>query len=284
MSKTPSAPLVVAGEAIALPVTLLPGNTRARIEGYVEDSAALTIESAADAQRASTLFNEIHGLSKDIETCRETVKAPFWAYCKMIDAAAKAETMKLETAKATVKVRLAKWDEHCRELARKEAERIAAEEAELARRAAAAEKARRDAEEAARKAAVEAEAARQAAEAADLPPPDEDEDAMGALADEIAADEAAAERARIADASAKLAAQRVAIVAPTKLAQTSFRVTLKHQVTDAQSLPSSLVIVTANEAEIRRLYCAGWKEGDPVPSVPGVRFTIDRQPIPTGRR
>jgi hypothetical protein len=274
----------VAGEAIALPVILIDGDIRAKIDSLVEDAGKLTIENAADAQRAAILLGEVHGIGKDIEKAREQAKAPFLQMGKKIDEAAKTETTKLQRAKDAVKVRLNTWDDHCRELARKEAERIAAEEAELARRAAAAEKARRDAEEAARKAAVEAEAARQAAEAADLPPPDEDEDPMGALADEIAAEEAAAERARIAEASAKLAAQRVAIVAPTKLAQTSFRVTLKHTVEDVQSLPSSLVIVTANEAEIRRLYCAGWKEGDPVPSVPGVRFTIDRQPIPTGRR
>lgn len=62
------------------------------------------------------------------------------------------------------------------------------------------------------------------------------------------------------------------------------RVTLRPTVTDVHLLPSSLVIVTANEAEIQRLFCAGWREGSPLPTVPGIKFELHREPIATGRR
>lgn len=88
----------------------------------------------------------------------------------------------------------------------------------------------------------------------------------------------------IVDRVAKLAGFRAALVMPSQLAHTNMRVTLTYAVVDVNSLPSSLVIVQPNEAEIKRLFCAGWKEGDAIPSAPGIRFEINRDPIPTGRR
>ena len=53
----------------------------------------------------------------------------------------------------------------------------------------------------------------------------------------------------------------------------------------AMSCPYALPLTaTPNDAEIRRLFCVGWKEGDAIPSVPGIKFTEDKQPVVTGRR
>jgi hypothetical protein len=57
------------------------------------------------------------------------------------------------------------------------------------------------------------------------------------------------------------------------------RAVLKHTVTDVNWLPTSLVIVTPNHAEIQRRYCDGYKEGDELPLIDGILFEVDRIPL-----
>lgn len=52
---------------------------------------------------------------------------------------------------------------------------------------------------------------------------------------------------------------------------------------DVAKLPDAFVIRTANEKLIRETYCAGYKKGQPLPELPGVRFTVDESPVPTGK-
>ena len=92
----------------------------------------------------------------------------------------------------------------------------------------------------------------------------------------------AQEQARIAAAATALASTR-AVVAP-KPQGIHYRTTLKFDVIDVTRLPANLVIVTPNDAEIRRVFTTGWKEGDAIPTVPGIVFTVDKQPVVSGRR
>lgn len=53
-------------------------------------------------------------------------------------------------------------------------------------------------------------------------------------------------------------------------------------VEDAKKLPVEFQVVTANEPLIRAKFCVGYKEGDPVPTLPGVVFKVDQQAISRG--
>lgn len=261
--------LTLTGELPPTPLVLLAGDTVARVQSLTADAAAVTaLNTPAEANHAGQLLREIAGLNRDIEKARVEVVAPFLDFQRRINAAAKTEQAKLEAAERSIRNRLSFYqieqEKKAREEAerlRKEQERLAAEAARLARERAAAE-----------------EAARKAAEA----PAEEEDDGLGALAAEAEADSLAQEQARVATAATQLAQTR-AVVAP-KPAGIHYRTTLKHQVTDVTRLPSNLVIVTPNDAEIRRLFVTGWKEGDALPTVPGITFTIDKQAVVTGRR
>lgn len=63
----------------------------------------------------------------------------------------------------------------------------------------------------------------------------------------------------------------------------AFRVSLRHVVTDLAKLPEPFVKRQANDMAIRAAYCTGYKDGEPLPVCPGVRFEVERTPIDTGR-
>ena len=58
---------------------------------------------------------------------------------------------------------------------------------------------------------------------------------------------------------------------------------LEFEITDVNALPADFVIRTANEGLIRETFCVGFKDGMPLPSVPGVAFTIEQQTVSTRR-
>ncbi len=132
----------------------------------------------------------------------------------------------------------------------------------------------------------------------------------------IAADEAAAEKARTDAIAAELAAKAVsapaaeewdaapeepapvqktetekriealvhapAVVAP-KPAGVSFRTTLVATVTDASKLPDVFVDRVPKLAAIRSLYCVKWQEGQAIPVLEGCKFEVKREPVSSGR-
>jgi hypothetical protein len=63
----------------------------------------------------------------------------------------------------------------------------------------------------------------------------------------------------------------------------TFKTVLRFDVEDVNALPSDFVIRTPNERLIRETFCVDYKEGMDVPAVPGIRFTVEKQPVSTGR-
>ena len=277
MSK--SAALVLTGSLPATPLEILPVSTVARIESLTTDAAAVTtLTTPAEANQAAQLLRKIAGLNRDIEKARVEVVAPFIDFQRRINAAAKTEQAKLDTAEKTLRTRLSAYQVEQERIAHEEAERQRKEQERLAAEARRLQE-QRDRlarEEAARVAAQAAAAAAQASAAADLVDIDDD-DGLADLAADIEQDDLAEQQAKIAAQATQLAQTR-AVVAP-KPQGISYGTRLKHEVTDIHRLPDNLVIVTANEAEIRRLFITGLKEGDAIPTVPGLRFTEEKYTI-----
>jgi len=73
-----------------------------------------------------------------------------------------------------------------------------------------------------------------------------------------------------------------AVVAP-KPAGVSFRALLVATVTDASKLPDIFVDRVPKMKAIRAALCDGWKDGDPLPVLDGVKFEVSRTPVSTGR-
>jgi hypothetical protein len=264
--------LVLAGDLPATPLVVLSGDTIAKVQSLTTDAAAVTaLNTPAEANHAGQLLREINGLNRDIEKARVEVVAPFLDFQRRINAAAKTEQAKLDTAEKTLRNRLSFYQVEQERIQREEAERQRKEQERLAAEA------RRLEQERAR---IEAERVAAEKAAANAQTPGDDD--LADLAADVQSDALADEQANIAAQVTQLAQTR-AIVAP-KPQGIHYRTTLKHQVTDLTKLPPHLTIVTANDAEIRRLFVTGWKEGDAVPSVPGIQFSIDKQPVVTGRR
>lgn len=250
-------------------------STLAKVELEV---AHLKVSDAQSAQQASDLQQRLTTAGKKLEAMRKTVKAPFLAKCDEIDAAAKAPALRIEAAKTALKGLLTTYDleqqriareaeiARRKELARLEAIRLQ-EEAETRRKA---EEVARIAAEAAAKAEAEAEKARMAG----LPPPEVMEfiDFPDDTPPPKTATEIAIETVRHAPA--------VVVVRPMG---TRFKVRLIHRVESVAALPEPFIVKTANDAAIRATFCAGWKDGEPLPVCSGVRFEVDRQPESTGR-
>lgn len=230
--------------------------------------AALKITDAASAQLAATLNSRLTTAGKMLEETRVRLTAPVLAQQRAIMEAAKAPAARIAKAKATLQQALTAYDQEQqrkareaeearqKELRRLEALRLA-EEAEARRKT---EELARLAAEAAKKAAVPAlEVDFDEPEAPPEPPPKT----------EI---EKRIEQVKHAPA--------VVVERPRGVA---FRVTLRHVVTDLKALPEPFVIRTANDVAIRKMYCVGWKDGEPLPECPGVRFEVDRTPVDTGK-
>ncbi len=79
------------------------------------------------------------------------------------------------------------------------------------------------------------------------------------------------------------AIQHAPVVAAPKPAGVSYRVVLIHKVESVAKLPDIFVIKTANDAAIRSTYCSGFREGEPIPVVPGVVFTVQKTVVSTGK-
>jgi len=273
MNKTSA--LTLTGDLPATPLVLLESETVARVASLTTDAAAVTaLATPAEANHAGQLLREIAGLNRDIEKARVEVVAPFLDFQRRINAAAKTEQAKLDTAEKALRARLSAYqiEQERIQLAeakrqREEQERLAAEARRLEQ-----ERARIEAE---RIAAEKAAAAAQA-DVGDLVDIEED-DGMADLAADVEQESIAEQQAKIAAQATQLAQTR-AVVAP-KPQGISYRTTLKHTVTDIHRLPDNLTIVTANETEIRRLFITGWKEGDPIPTVPGLAFTVEKTAV-----
>lgn len=229
--------------------------------------ASLKITDAPSAQLAATLNSRLTTAGKMLEDTRAKLKAPVLEQGRKIDEAAKAPAARIATAKATLQRALTAYDQEQQRIAlnaeiarRKELDRL--EKLRLAEEAAA----RAKTEELARLAAEAAKKATAPALEVDF---DDDVPAEPPPKTEI---EKQIEQVKHAPA---------AVV--ERPAGTTYRVSLRHTVTDVKALPEPFVIRTANDMAIRAAFCAGYVDGAPLPECPGVKFHVERTAVSTGR-
>lgn len=78
-------------------------------------------------------------------------------------------------------------------------------------------------------------------------------------------------------------ARHAPVAAPSKAIGVRLKTRLIFTVTDVNKLPEPFVVRTANDKAIRDTYCTGYKEGDPLPEVDGILFSIEKKAEATGR-
>lgn len=249
----PAAPLVLCAPAF---LTTL---------GQVEREVAhITITDAQSAQAAANLLQRLTSAGSQLEKVRTDLKAPYLAIGRQIDDAARAPAKRIEDAKTLIKRKTA-------EFAEAERRRVVEEERKRREEIARLEAQRKAEEEAVRKRAEELAKA--------TPPVDIlviDDDAPAGETIEYGPPKTPTE----------LALEKARYSAPAPVAApvgVRWNCTLRIKEVDVKKLPEPFVIRTADMVAIRKLYCQGWKEGDPVPEVAGVTFEIDKQPVSTGR-
>lgn len=227
--------------------------------------ATLKITDTASAQLAATLQARLTTADKMLEATRKKLKDPVLEQGRKIDEAARAPAARIQAAKTALsRAQVAYMDEQQRIAQRIERER----QAELQRleriRLAEESEAKRKTDELALQAA-------EAAKKSKAPEIDIDDD------------EPAAPPPKTETEKAIETLKHTPAVLPAKSAGVAYKVRLIHRVESVALLPEPFVTKTANDAAIRATYCSGWKEGDPIPTVPGVRFEVDKQVVSTGK-
>jgi predicted nucleotidyltransferase len=246
------------------PVVLANASTM-QVVAQLEASAAAVakVTDAATDKAAWETLSLATKLEKQIEDSRQKVKAPFYDLGCKIDAAAKTVSARVKAAKAVVQRGLDGYRAEQERQRVLEQQRLQRELEEAHRKRIAAEKAleaeRRENDRLAREA--EAAMAKKNVPVFDL--------------DEL-------EEPPVAEARAQVdvvAATRVpAVVA--KPAGAQWRVTLNPEVIDARLVPESLLKPReADLVKIRQVYCVGFKDGDKLPEVAGLKFNVQRTPI-----
>ena len=238
-----------AGKLPSIPVVLLDSKFTTALTELENSAKAIVISDKAGADAAGALLVRAQNADKALEDARQKVKRPFLEIGKAIDAAAKNESNRILKIKATIKSRIMDWN--AKEQARLRAEEEA-RQAEVRRLQQIQEEARKRAEEEAAKAAgptIEIDL-----EIDDLPKTEIEK--------------------KIEDLQF---GQKVATAAAP--AGVHFRTNLVWTVEDINKVPDAFVTRQENRSAINRTFCVGWKDGDPVPQVPGLRFEINRQPI-----
>ena len=254
-----STELVVPIELPPAPHVLASTKFLSRLSEVELEVADLKVEDAATAQIAAELQISLTKAGKVLEEARSALKAPFLAANRAIDAAAKEPSNRIEEAKRSLKAELSAYGIV---LKKKADEAEAARQAELARL----EKVRlkEEAEEKARQDALAAQVVAKGAVEFDF---DEAEEPAQKTETEKKIEE-------VKYAPAKVEA------APSGI---TFRVSLYPHVEDVNKLPDQFVTKAAKVREIMSTFCTGYKDGDPIPELDGVRFEVRRDAVSTGK-
>lgn len=269
-----STDLVVPITTPVLPAVLANTAFLTTLAGVEKQVAELKITDAQSAQAAANLQIRLTGAGKQLDEARLALKRPYIDINNKIDEVARGPLSRIEKAKKTIQQAQIQFDIDER------------------RRAAAAEEKRqleiKRLEE--KQAAEEQEAKRKAAEIAAE---------QKRISDAAAAISAAAGTTRIemdidfgdepaapVKTETQLELERVKFTpAPvaSKPVGLSFRCTLRAVVTDLSLLPEPFVVRSSKDTAIYATYCQGWKEGDPMPECPGVKFEVTRTAVSTGK-
>lgn len=252
----PAEPVVIANSGFL--------TTLAQVEREI---AHLKITDAPTAQAAANLLTRLTSAGSKLETARKTVKEPFLLKCREIDDAAKAPAARIETAKTALKKMQTEW---ALEQARIAAEAERKRQAEIARLEALRKEEERKEQERLK------EIERLAAEAAKA-------NAVPVVDVDFGDSEPPEPAPKTETQKAIETLQHAPVPVAAAPAGVSIRKRLIIASIDVAKLPDAFVIRTANEREIRRVYCEGWKDGDPMPEVSGVAFKVDTIVASTGR-
>lgn len=231
--------------------------------------AALTITDAQSQQAAADLTQRLTKAGTTLEAERKRLKAPFLAKGDEIDAAAKKAALRIDTTKRAVAGKLMAYAQEQQRLA-EVAERKRQDELRQLEE-------QRLKEERERQAKADEEA-RLLAEAAERNKSPVVEIDWGDEPETEPAPVVKTETEKRIEALQFAPAQVVVRPAGVRYGQR-----LVHRVTDVSKLPESFVTKTANDKAIRAVFVQGWQEGQPLPTCPGVEFTIDRWVISTGK-
>ncbi len=250
-------------------------STLATVEKQV---AELKITDATSAQLAASLQVRITDAGKKLEAARVECKRPFLEIERKIDEAARGPAGRIDAAKRTLQKAQIQFDIDQRKIA---AEAEVKRQAELKRledkRLAEEREAQRKAAEIAAEQKRIADAAKAAAEKEGIAPE---------LDMDFGDDEPAAPPPPPPKTETELEIERVKFApAPvaTRPAGVAFRVRLRAVVVDINKLPEHFVTKYAKDAAIYSTFCAKYKEGEPLPECPGVRFEIERSAVSTGK-
>lgn len=266
MSTTPAEevevlPLTVTVKTPPSPAVMLDAEWMARIRELEHSAVGLKVTDDKTYRDAVAILATATRSTKDIATAKAAVKRPFLDACDAIEKCAKGITNRVDTIREIVRRQITDYDLKAK---------AAAEEAERKRlaelRALEGERKRQEAEAAKRAAEIAAQVKAEGRTA--------DADALDLDLDDIPMPKTALEK--------KIEAVKFAAPlpsAPPKVAGLKFRTTLKIKSIDIKLLPSPFVIRTPDDALIRKTYCVGWKDGDPIPEVDGVVFEVNRMPI-----
>lgn len=230
--------------------------------------ATLKITDATSAQLAAMLQNRLTGAGKKLNEDRLELKRPYMEMGAKIDELAKAPAARINAAKETLSKIQTDYAIEQQRVA-KEAEK--ARQAELDRL----EKIRQD--EAKAEAARVAELERQVKEAA------EKAKAKGVKILDFEEEDEPAQPMPPTQTEQKIAALSAPVAAAPRPAGVRMKVVLYPHIEDISRLPDVFIEKTAKLAAIQATYCRGWKDGDPLPVLAGVRFEVQRSTESTGR-
>lgn len=270
----PIAPVAVVADAKFV-------NHLTKVERQVE---ALVIENPQDQQYAANLLQHLTTAGGLLNETRLLAGEPYRRWQEKINDLAKPVATRITTAKAKLSAMLTAYNA----AEKKKTEDLeAARQAEIKRQEAIVEAERKEKErldkEAADKALADAETARQAAAAvakSKAAPVVEWEDEPAPAPEPPPAPVPAPKSA--AQVALETARHAPAIIAP-KAVGVRETVRLTYTVEDAKLLPDPFVIRMVNDKAVRDVHCTGWKEGEPLPVVPGLKFKVERSTASTGR-
>ena len=221
-------------------------------------SHELVIKDDLAATTAGALIGKLTRTSTTLEAERDKCKRPYFEAGKLIDAEAKKLQNRILSAKTKLNTALVNYqlDKAAKEREAEERRQKELQALELKRQQ------------------EEAAAAKAAAEAAKNTPVPSGEEFELDFGDDLPAEPVKTETEK------RIEELKFAPAVPEqKIEGVSWRVTLQIEAVDVNKLPDIYVNRSANESLIRETYCVGWKDGDPMPEVPGVKWRVARNAI-----
>lgn len=259
--------LIVPLDLAPAPYILANSGFLATLAQVEEQVSTLNIHDAESDQLAATLLVRLTTAGVQLEKTRKELTAPFRAAADKIMEVSRGPAGRIEAAKVALKKQQSTYNEDQRRKAA-EAERV--RQAEI-RRLDDLRKAEIAAE---MKKIKEAEDAAKAALAA-VAPAD-----LGMCLDD---DEPVAPPPKTEVQRALETLQHAPVVVAPKPVGVTMRVTLVPTITDVMALPEPFVERVPKMAAIKAVYTVGWTEGKAIPECPGVKFTVNREPVSSGR-